>query len=51
MIGAFQASGITIYTDSLDMIGIHWTRPCSKQIAVYRKADTARLDEFVGPKG
>jgi hypothetical protein len=39
-----------IYCESLDALGIHWTRPCSKQIAVYRKADTARLDEFVGPK-
>jgi hypothetical protein len=39
-----------IYCDSLDALGIQWTRPCAKQIAVYRKSSTARLDEFVGPK-
>lgn len=39
-----------IYCRSLDALGIHWTRPSYKDIAVYRKADTARLDEFVGPK-
>jgi hypothetical protein len=35
---------------SLDALGIDWTRPCARQIAVYRKASTALLDEFVGPK-
>lgn len=39
-----------IYCESLDALGIFWTRPCAKQIAVYRKASTARLDEFIGPK-
>jgi hypothetical protein len=39
-----------IYCKSLDALGIGWTRPCGKQIAVYSKAGTARLDEFVGPK-
>jgi hypothetical protein len=39
-----------IYCDSLDALGIPWTRPCGKQIAVYRKSATAFLDEFVGPK-
>ena len=39
-----------IYCDSLDALGIRWTRPCAKQIAVYRKASTAKLDEFIGPK-
>jgi hypothetical protein len=39
-----------IYCESLDALGIRWTRPCAKQIAVYRKASTARLDEFIGPK-
>jgi hypothetical protein len=39
-----------IFCDSLDALGIHWTRPCDRQIAVYRKACTAALDEFVGPK-
>ena len=39
-----------IYCDALDRLGIPWTRPSHKHIAVYRKAATARLDEFVGPK-
>lgn len=39
-----------IFCDSLDALGIAWTRPCDREIAVYRKASTARLDEFVGPK-
>lgn len=32
------------------MLGIHWTQNSRYMIAVYRKADTARLDEFIGPK-
>lgn len=39
-----------LYCESLDALGIRWTRPCSKQIAVYRKSSVAVLDEFVGPK-
>jgi hypothetical protein len=39
-----------IFCDSLDALGINWTRPCDRQIAVYRKTSTALLDEFVGPK-
>ncbi len=39
-----------IYCESLDALGIRWTRPCDMQIAVYRKASAAMLDEFVGPK-
>jgi hypothetical protein len=39
-----------LYCESLDALGIAWTRPCAKQIAVYRKASAALLDEFVGPK-
>ena len=40
----------SIFCSSLDALGIDWTRPCDRQIAVYRKASTALLDEFVGPK-
>lgn len=36
--------------DSLDRLGIRWTRPSDRQIAIYRKDDVARLDEFIGPK-
>lgn len=39
-----------IYCDNLDALGIPWTRPCNKQIAIYRKRATAYLDTFVGPK-
>ncbi len=39
-----------LYCESLDALGIHWTRPCAKQIAVYRKDDSRALDAFIGPK-
>jgi hypothetical protein len=39
-----------LYCDSLDALGVRWTRPCAKQIAVYRKASVKVLDGFIGPK-
>lgn len=39
-----------LYCESLDALGVRWTRPCAKQIAVYRKASVAILDRFIGPK-
>lgn len=39
-----------IFCESLDGLGVRWTRPCEREIAIYRKASTARLDEFIGPK-
>ncbi|QRY45331.1 hypothetical protein JVX93_34145 [Mycolicibacterium boenickei] len=39
-----------LYCAALDEIGIPWTRPSKYDVAVYRKAATARLDEFIGPK-
>lgn len=39
-----------IFCSALDRLGIAWTRPSARDIAVYRKAATAYLDEFVGPK-
>jgi len=39
-----------MFCATLDALGIGWTRPDDFQIAVYRKASVARLDEFVGPK-
>ena len=39
-----------LYCESLDALGVRWTRPCAKQIAVYRKASDAILDQFIGPK-
>lgn len=39
-----------LYCESLDAIGIRWTRPSDLQIAVYRKGDVQVMDRFVGPK-
>lgn len=39
-----------LFTAALDRLGIPWTRNQRHTIAVYRKAATARMDEFVGPK-
>lgn len=39
-----------LFCESCDALGIRWTRPSDRQIAIYRKASVAILDEFVGPK-
>jgi hypothetical protein len=39
-----------MFCDACDRIGVHWTQPDSYTISVARRADTARLDEFIGPK-
>jgi hypothetical protein len=39
-----------LFTAALDALGIPWTRSSKKIVSIYRKADTARLDEFIGPK-
>jgi len=39
-----------LFCRSCDALGIRWTRPSNRQIAIYRKESVARLDEFVGPK-
>src|ERR1700761_5109950 len=39
-----------LFCAALDEMGIPWTRPRWFEVAVYRKAAVARLDEFVGPK-
>lgn len=39
-----------LLTAALDRLGIHWRRSDWKTVSVYRKADTARLDGFIGPK-
>lgn len=39
-----------LFCTSLDNLGIPWTRPCDRQIAIYRKDAVARLDQFIGPK-
>jgi hypothetical protein len=39
-----------IFCEACDQLGLHWTTAPPKSIYVSRKADVARLDEFVGPK-
>lgn len=39
-----------LFCGSCDALGIRWTRPSDRQIAIYRQESVARLDEFVGPK-
>jgi hypothetical protein len=41
---------IGLFTAALDSLDIPWTRSSKKVVSIYRKAATARLDEFVGPK-
>jgi hypothetical protein len=41
---------IGLFTAALDTLDIHWTRSTKYIVSVYRKADTARLDTFLGPK-
>jgi hypothetical protein len=39
-----------LFCESCDAVGVRWTRPNPKSVAVYRLESVARLDEFVGPK-
>jgi hypothetical protein len=41
---------IGLFTGALDALDIPWTRSTKYIVSIYRKAATARLDEFVGPK-
>lgn len=46
-----RSDGIrAIFCDACDLLGLHWTVSGRYTIYVSRKADVARLDEFVGPK-
>jgi hypothetical protein len=38
------------FMTACDNVGVQYTQPSYKQIAIYRKASVALLDEFVGPK-
>ena len=33
-----------------DQLGVHWTKSGERTIYVFRKADVAKLDTFIGPK-
>ncbi|WP_264013329.1 hypothetical protein [[Mycobacterium] manitobense] len=39
-----------LFTAALDSLGTPWTRSTKHIVSIYRKAATARLDEFIGPK-
>ena len=39
-----------LFCRSLDALAIPWTRPCDRQIAIYRRDAVAQLDQFIGPK-
>jgi hypothetical protein len=39
-----------LFTAALDHLEIPWTRSRKDTVSIYRKAATARLDEFIGPK-
>jgi hypothetical protein len=41
---------IGLFTAALDHLEIPWTRSTKYIVSIYRKAATARLDEFIGPK-
>jgi hypothetical protein len=39
-----------LFCESCDALGIRWTRPSDREIAIYRLESVARMDQFVGPK-
>lgn len=41
---------LSIFTDTLELLGIHWTKSYDRVISVARREDVAFLDTFVGPK-
>ena len=41
---------LTLFTDSLDALGIHWTRADHKNVAVARQRDVREMDRFIGFK-
>jgi len=39
-----------IFCEACDLIGVRWTASGKHTVYVSRKADVARLDDFIGPK-
>lgn len=39
-----------IFTNALDLLGIHWTRTTARVVSIARRDDVAFVDTFVGPK-
>jgi hypothetical protein len=45
-----SAGILGIFTQTLDLLGVHWTRTMPRIISVARREDVAFLDSFVGPE-
>ena len=41
---------LAIFTEALDLLGVHWTQTTARDISVARRGDVSFLDTFVGPK-
>jgi hypothetical protein len=41
---------LELFAAACELVEVRFTRPCPREIAIYRKDSVARLDEFVGPK-
>jgi hypothetical protein len=41
---------LAVFTDALEVLGVHWTQTTPRDVAVSRRNDVAFLDTFVGPK-
>lgn len=39
-----------IFCATCEQLGVHWTQPYWNKISISRRADVAKLDEFIGPK-
>lgn len=40
----------SIFIDTCERLGVHWTTPTYKVISISRRADVRRIDRFIGPK-
>jgi hypothetical protein len=45
-----SADILEIFTDALDLLGVHWTRTTARDVSIARRGDVAFLDTFIGPK-
>ncbi len=41
---------LTLFCETCDHLGVHYTRPSAVDISIARRRDVAILDEFIGPK-
>lgn len=45
-----SADILRLFTDTLDLVGVHWKQANSRNISVARRASVALMDAHVGPK-